>query len=62
MGLSDQWSFWRQGYPGVMVTDTAMFRNPNYHRRTEKLDSIRFGDLARVTVGLAGVIQSIAND
>jgi hypothetical protein len=28
---SDQWSFWQQGYPGVMVTDTAPFRYPYYH-------------------------------
>src|SRR5881296_1016490 len=26
IGWSDQWAFWREGYPGVMVTDTALFR------------------------------------
>ena len=28
---SDHASFWLHGYPGVLVTDTANFRNPNYH-------------------------------
>jgi Zn-dependent M28 family amino/carboxypeptidase len=28
---SDHASFWLNGYPGVLVTDTANFRNPNYH-------------------------------
>jgi hypothetical protein len=28
---SDHASFWLHGYPGVLVTDTANFRNPRYH-------------------------------
>ncbi len=28
---SDHAAFWEQGYPGVMLTDTANFRNPHYH-------------------------------
>ncbi len=28
IGWSDQWSFWQEGYPGVMVTDTAPLRYP----------------------------------
>lgn len=31
VGWSDQWSFWQEHYPAIMITDTAMFRNPNYH-------------------------------
>ena len=28
VGWSEQWSFWEQGYPGLMITDTAPFRYP----------------------------------
>lgn len=28
---SDHASFWAQGYPAVLLTDTANFRNPGYH-------------------------------
>ena len=35
--FSDQWSFWEHGLPAVMVTDTAFYRNPNYHRPTDTL-------------------------
>ncbi len=28
---SDHAPFWANGYPGIMITDTANFRNPNYH-------------------------------
>jgi hypothetical protein len=29
--LSDHASFWDAGWPALMITDTAFFRNPNYH-------------------------------
>ena len=31
IGLSDHWSFWKQGYPALMVTRTAFFRYHYYH-------------------------------
>ena len=60
VGWSDHWPFWRAGYPAIMVTDTAPFRYPHYHRETdtpEKLDYIRF---ARVTRGLVDVAVALA--
>ena len=60
VGWSDQWSFWQFGWPAVMVTDTAPFRNPNYHTaldRPETLDYERFG---AVVEGLTAVVRSLA--
>jgi Zn-dependent M28 family amino/carboxypeptidase len=37
---SDHWSFWQQGYPAVMITDTAPFRYPYYHGSEDKADRI----------------------
>jgi Zn-dependent M28 family amino/carboxypeptidase len=61
---SDHWSFSKEGYPAIMLTDTALFRDPHYHRPTdtpEKLDFTRtarvVAGVARVTVDLAGSIQ-----
>jgi Zn-dependent M28 family amino/carboxypeptidase len=28
---SDHASFWARGFPAIMITDTAEYRNPNYH-------------------------------
>ncbi|HEY0008326.1 MAG TPA: M28 family peptidase, partial [Tepidisphaeraceae bacterium] len=42
VGFSDQWSFWRQGYPAVMVTDTAPFRYPYYHTPQDTPDKMDF--------------------
>jgi Zn-dependent M28 family amino/carboxypeptidase len=58
--LSDQWAFWQEGYPGVMVTDTAFFRYPYYHARGDTPDKVQYDRLARVVAGLRRVIVDIA--
>ncbi len=60
IGWSDQWAFWQEGYPALMVTDTAPFRNPNYHTTGDTPDTIDYDRLARVTAGLAGVVRDLA--
>lgn len=57
---SDQWSFWRHGYDAVMVTDTALYRNPHYHTRTDLPDTLDYEALARTTEGLVEVIRALA--
>lgn len=60
VGWSDQWSFWEVGYPGVMVTDTAPFRNPNYHQPTDRPDTLDYGRLSRVVEGLVAVVKKLS--
>jgi hypothetical protein len=60
VGWSDQWSFWQVGYPGVMVTDTAPFRNPNYHTASDRAETLDYDRLARVTTGLIAVVEKLA--
>ncbi len=50
--LSDHASFWDQGLPAVMVTDTAFFRNPNYHLPTDTIDTLDFGFMAELVESL----------
>ena len=57
---SDQWSFWRFGYDAIMVTDTAPFRNPHYHERSDLPDTLDYARLARTTEGLIAVIRDLA--
>mgnify|MGYP000672161404 CR=1 FL=1 len=57
---SDHAPFLALGIPGVMVTDTANFRNPHYHKPTDEpgtLDAERF---ALVVKGVAGAVWTIA--
>ncbi len=57
---SDHGSYWKHGYPAFMVTDTAPFRNPNYHRATDLPPTVDFPRLARVTLGLEQVVRALA--
>lgn len=59
VGWSDHWSFWQEGYPAIMVTDTAPFRNPNYHRPSDKPETLDYDRMARVVRGLAGVVNDL---
>jgi hypothetical protein len=58
---SDQWSFWENGYPGIMVTDTAPFRYPHYHAGSDTPDKLDYDTMTRVVAGLDHVIRRLAN-
>lgn len=60
VGWSDQWSFWQQGYKGIMVTDTAPYRYEYYHTEQDTIDKVDFEKLARVVNGLVKVISDLA--
>ena len=59
-GWSDHWSFWQHGYPAFMVTDTAPFRYPHYHRATDTPSQIDYESMARVVSGMESVIADWA--
>src|SRR5438046_3531433 len=56
---SDQWSFWRNGYPGIMVTDTAPFRYPYYHSANDTPDKLDYDRFALVVSGMEKVIEGL---
>ena len=60
IGYSDHWSFWRAGYPAVMVTDTSFFRNPNYHTAADRPDTLDYERMARVVDALERVLGAEA--
>ena len=60
IGWSDQWSFWQEGYPGVMITDTAPFRYPYYHTPQDTPDRIDYDRFARVVMGVSRVVEVLA--
>ncbi len=57
---SDHWSFREAGYPAIMVTGTAPFRNPHYHEPSDRPETLDYDRLARATAGLARVIDALA--
>lgn len=59
VGLSDQWAFWQCDYPGLMITDTAMFRYPHYHQPSDTPDKLDYERMARVVDGLEQVVRAL---
>lgn len=60
IGWSDHWSFWQEGYPGIMVTDTAFFRNKNYHMPSDTAGTLDYERMGRVVQGIARVVAEIS--
>lgn len=58
--LSDHSSYNRQGYPALMITDTAFLRYPYYHTAEDTPDKLDYASMARVVKGLARTIESLA--
>lgn len=59
IGWSDQWSFWQEGYPGIMITDTAPFRYAHYHQPTDTPEKVNYEKLSRVVTGLDAVVAEL---
>ncbi len=57
--LSDNSSFWDQGYPALMITDTSFLRNPNYHEPTDRIETLDFDRMAQVACGCAGAVRQL---
>jgi Zn-dependent M28 family amino/carboxypeptidase len=53
--FSDHGSFWKMGYPAVMITDTAFYRNPNYHTPADTIETLDFDQMAILLQGLKQV-------
>lgn len=51
--FSDHASYWQEGMPAVMVTDTAFYRNSNYHRPSDLPETLDY-------VRMAGVVEAVA--
>ncbi len=52
VGFSDHRSFWKFGYPAFMITDTAFYRNPNYHSPRDTAETLDYKKMAELIKGL----------
>jgi Zn-dependent M28 family amino/carboxypeptidase len=62
IGWSDHWSFWEEGFPAIMITDTAPFRYRYYHSTEDTPDKIDYDRMARVVAGLIAPIRGLAKN
>lgn len=57
--LSDHASFWDAGWPALMATDTAFFRNPNYHLPSDTIDTLDFDFMSELVISLELALQEL---
>lgn len=57
---SDHVRFWQAGLPAIQVTNTANFRNPNYHRPSDTPETLDYETLARITAATALTVDRLA--
>ncbi len=51
--LSDHSPFWDYGFKAVMITDSAFFRNPHYHRPSDTMEKLDYSFMAELVQSLA---------
>lgn len=59
VNFSDHWSFWEFGFPAFMITDTAFYRNPNYHASGDSTDTLDYERMTELVKGLYKALSKI---
>jgi hypothetical protein len=55
--LSDHANFWDEGYPAIMLTDTAFMRNPHYHGPGDVMENLDLEAMTELTLGLVNFVR-----
>ncbi len=57
--FSDHRNYWNEGYDALMITDTAFYRNKNYHKTTDTVQTLDFVRMAKVIDAFVEAINSL---
>lgn len=58
--FSDHRSFWAQGWPAVMFTDTSFYRTPHYHKATDRPETLNYEYMAAFLDGAGAALDDAA--
>ncbi len=59
VNLSDHRNFWKFGYSAFMITDTAFYRNPNYHSPGDRAATLDYERMTEIVKGLFEVLRNV---
>lgn len=59
--FSDHLSYWKEGYDALMMTDTAFYRNHNYHTANDTAEKLDYRRMAMVVAGVYGAVLDLSN-
>lgn len=57
--FSDHLNYWNQGIAAVMITDTAFFRNKNYHTDKDRIDTLNVDKMKDVVDGVVFAVMNL---
>lgn len=57
--LSDHLNYWKAGFPALMITDTAFYRNDQYHRRGDTADRLDYVRMAKVVSAVEAGLHAV---
>jgi hypothetical protein len=57
--FSDHMNYWKMGIDAVMITDTSFYRNPNYHQKTDTMDTLDFQKMTQVVDGVYNALIAL---
>ena len=60
VSYSDHRNYWAAGFDAVMITDTAFFRNPNYHQSSDTSDTLDYDRMSVAVDRLRAVVAELA--
>lgn len=56
--FSDHLNYWTFGFSALMITDTAFYRNKNYHKQTDTIETL---DLLRMSKVIETIFQALVH-
>ena len=57
--FSDHLNYWKLGYSALMITDTAFFRNTNYHTANDTIDRLDINRMGKVVDGIFAAVTAL---
>lgn len=62
IGLSDNRSYWEQGYSAIRITDSAGDRNPAFHTKNDLADTLDYEMMAKVVQAVGQTVLDVSGD
>lgn len=57
--FSGHLNYWKFGFSALMITDTAFYRNKNYHKTTDTMETLDINRMAKVIDGMFSTIMAL---
>lgn len=57
--FSDHSSFWKFGYPAFMITDTAFYRNPDYHGMGDTASTLDYDKMTELIIAVYKAVKTL---